>query len=132
MTTLMTLALLLAGPVEPTAAPLQGYASAYAPGVFETTVAYRHANAVWRVDPPYDWYTVAGYVAVNDCRRVGERATLVDPGGRSWPVLVADCAGNDGTPGWMAANNIVVELDARLWGVLTATHARPLRVELRP
>jgi hypothetical protein len=60
-------------------------------------------------------------------------ATLIDPGGREWHVLVADCGGAepDGGAAWMTANNIVAELDAGLWQRLTAAHGRPLRVELR-
>ena len=91
-----------------------GYASAYAPGVFESTVRYRLDHDVWRNDPPWDWYYRAhGYAAVSDCARVGEMAMLYAPDGRGYEVLIADCAGNDGTPDWMAANNIVVELDGR-------------------
>lgn len=108
-----------------------GYASAYAPGVFEATVRYRLDHDVWRNAPPWDWYYRAhGYAAVADCARVGEMAMLYTPDGRGYEVLIADCAGNDGTPGWMAANNIVVELDARLYAALTARHGRPLAVEL--
>jgi hypothetical protein len=110
---------------------LSGYASAYAPGVFEATVRYRLDNDVWRVDPPYGWFYLAhGYAAVGDCSRVGEMTTLRAVDGREYAVLIADCAGNDGTPDWMRENAIIVELDARLWERLTAAHGRPLAVEL--
>ena len=110
-----------------------GWASAYAPGVMEATVAYRMDHGLWFTPPPHDWYQVAGYVAVNDCKRVGEMATLIDPGGREWRVLVADCGGPGEGQGadWMTENNIVAEMDATLWERPTATHGRPLRVELR-
>lgn len=112
-------------------APLAGFASAYAPGVFEATVRYRLDHDVWRVEPPWDWYYRAeGYAAVADCARVGEMATLVAADGREYEVLIADCAGNDNTPEWMAANRIIVELDARLWAYLVERHGRPLAVEL--
>jgi hypothetical protein len=115
------------------AVAVAGWASAYDPGVMDATVAYRMDHGLWFTSPPHDWYTVAGYIAVNDCKRVGETATLIDPGGREWRVLVADCAGDEPGAGaaWMTANNIIVELDAGLWQRLTATHGRPLRVELR-
>ena len=111
----------------------RGWASAYAPGVMEATTAYRLEHGLWYVTPPADWYTVAGYVATNDCRQVGRRMTLIAPDGRGYPVLVADCGGAEpgGGAAWMTANNIIAELDARLWQRLTARHGRPLKVELR-
>lgn len=130
-------AVLLLGVIAPetraTPEGVQGYASAYAPGVMEATVAYRHAHGVWRVTPPHDWYAVAGYIAVNDCARVGERVTLVDPSGREWPVLVADCGGAEpeGGAAWMTRNGIVAELDWPLWERLTRRHGRPLEVGVR-
>ena len=110
---------------------LSGYASAYAPGVFEATVRFRLDNDIWRVTPPRDWYTVHGYVAVSDCARVGEVTTLRAADGQEYDVLIADCAGDDGTPDWMRENAIVAELDWRLWERLTAAHGRPLAVELQ-
>ena len=111
-----------------------GWASAYSPGVMDATVAARMEHGYWFTEPPHNWYQAAGYIAVNDCRRVGEMATLIDPGGREWRVLVADCGGDEG-PGqgadWMTQNGIVAELDAGLWERLTAAHGRPLRVEVR-
>ena len=120
--------LLLAG-----ALVISGWASAYSPGVMDATVAARMENGYWFTAPPHDWYTVAGYIAVNDCKRVGETATLIDPGGREWRVLVADCGGPGEGQGadWMTTNGIVAEMDAALWERLTATHGRPLRVTLR-
>jgi hypothetical protein len=115
------------------AVAVAGWASAYDPGVMDATVAYRMEHGLWFTPPPHDWYQVAGYVAVNDCARVGEVATLVDPGGREWRVLVADCGGAEvnGGAAWMTTNNIVAELDAALWQRLTAAHGRPLAIEVR-
>ena len=59
-----------------------GFASAYAPGVMEGVVALRHEQDWWPVEPPADWYTVAGYVAAMDCSRVGEVTTTLVPDGR--------------------------------------------------
>lgn len=72
-----------------------------------------------------------GYAAVADCKRVGEMALLTAAGGATYEVLIADCAGDDGAPEWMAANRIIVELDAGLWSRLTARHGRPLEVTLQ-
>lgn len=130
---LVALALLLAVGV-PDALPVEGrhgYASAYAPGVFEAVVRYRLDNDLWRTPPPLDWYQAAGYVATNDCADVGRMMTLTAPDGRAYRVLAADCGGRDGGAAWMTENRIVVELDARLWAELTAAHGRPLEVTLR-
>jgi hypothetical protein len=112
---------------------VSGWASAYAPGVMQATVEYRLEHGYWFSHPPYDWYAVAGYIAVNDCTRVGEIATLIDPSGKQWRVLVADCGGNEG-PGqgadWMTRNNIVAELNAELWNKLVAQHKKPLYIEI--
>lgn len=125
MTAALTLAALILWP--PATAPeppgVTGFAS----------VRYRLDTGVWWNQPPHDWYTVAGYVATNDCRQVGRVMTLTAPGGREYRVLVADCGGAepDGGAAWMTANNIIVELDWNLWTRLTAEHGRPLRVGLR-
>ena len=110
-----------------------GWASAYDVGVMDATVAYRMEHGLWFSPPPMDWYQATGYVAVNDCTRVGEMATLIDPGGREWRVLVSDCGGPGEGQGadWMTTNNIIAELDAGLWQRLTAAHGRPLRIEVR-
>ena len=112
---------------------VSGWASAYEYGVMDATVAYRMEHGYWFTPPPRNWYEAAGYVAVNDCTRVGEMATLIDPGGREWRVLVADCGGPGQGQGsdWMTTNNIIAELDAVLWQRLTAEHGRPLRIEVR-
>lgn len=47
-------------------------------------------------------------------------------------MLVADCAGADGTLDWMLANNIVAELDYSLFTRWAAEYGRPLAVEMRP
>lgn len=114
-----------------TTAELRGWASAYAPGRFEEVVRYRLDEGLWRHVPPRDWYTAAGYIATNDCSQVGQMATLTDPAGREYRVLIGDCAGNDGGAVWMTENNIVAELDADLWQRLTDEHGRPLEVSLR-
>lgn len=110
---------------------VSGWASAYEYGVMDATVAYRMEHGYWFTPPPRNWYEAAGYVAVNDCTRVGEMATLVAPDGHEWRVLVADCGGADGGSDFMTRNNIIAELDAVLWQRLTAEHGRPLRIKVR-
>lgn len=130
--TLLALSLLaLIGPYDGPETAQHGYASAYAPGVMEGVVATRFANDWWRNTPPRDWYTAAGYVAGMDCAKGGQMATLVTPDGREWPVLIADCAGNDGPADRFTRNNIIAELDWRLFERLTAIHGRPLSITLR-
>lgn len=112
---------------------VRGFASGYAPGVFEDVVTHRHAMDWWRNEPPMDWYVVAGYAATNDCSQVGQVVQMRPAGAARWSrVLVADCAGNDGTPQWMHANRIVAELDYGLWARWTAAYGRPLALEMRP
>jgi hypothetical protein len=109
-----------------------GYASAYAEGVMEDVVRTRLENDWWPVPLPVGWYTVEGYVAIEDCRRVGEVTTL-HVHGESYRVLVADC-GERGKPGegqmWMRENDVVVELDWDLWRELTGRYPKPLPVSL--
>jgi hypothetical protein len=129
---LLALALVIAP--EPTRADhLTGWASAYAPGVMAEVIQVRFANDWWPVTPPRDWYTAAGAIATNNCRDVGRMATLIDPAGREYRVLIADC-GERGKPGegqdWMIANNIAAELDWEMWEMLTTAHGRPLWIEV--
>lgn len=106
-----------------------GYASAYAEGVMDATVRYRLDNDVWRVPLPHDWYMVHGYVAAMDCDRVGEIAEMV-VSGRSYRVLIADCAGDDGPADRFSKQAIILEMDWGLWEKLTGKHGKPLPVSL--
>ena len=125
-------ALLIMTGVPTSAQPeLRGWASAYAPGVMNEVIRYRLDTDLWRNPLPRDWYTAAGYIAGMDCAKVGQMATLVTPDGREWPVLIADCAGNDGPADRFTRNNIIAELDWRLFERLTAIHGRPLSITLR-
>ena len=112
------------------AAPLSGWASAYAPGVMSEVIRYRLDNDLWRHTPPRDWYTASGAIATNDCSQVGLMATLTDPGGHEHRVLIADCGGDDGGADWMSDNNIAAELDWRLWTELTGRHGKPLKIAI--
>jgi hypothetical protein len=126
----IALALLIAPETKATD-ELRGYASAYDVGVMEQVIKTRFANDWWPVEPPRGWYESHGAIAAMDCRSVGTMATLVDPGGREYRVLIADCAGDDGPADRFSKDNIIVELDAELWARLTDEHGRPLEVSLR-
>ena len=130
--TLLALSLLaLIAPYDAPETAQHGYASAYAPGVMQEVIEARFLNDWWPNTPRRDWYTAAGYIAGMDCAKVGQMATLVTPDGREWPVLIADCAGNDGPADRFTRNNIIAELDWGLFTRLTALHGRPLEIELR-
>lgn len=123
--------IVLVAPETTPPAEERGYASAYAEGVMGEVIRLRFREGWWRNPPPRNWYEAHGAVAAMDCSRVGNMATLVDPAGREYRVLIADCAGDDGPPDRFSRRGIIVELDWRLWKRLTEQHGRPLRVELR-
>ena len=128
---LLTLAALVAPETRATD-EVRGWASAYSAGVMDGVIRYRLDTGLWWHEPPRDWYISDGAIATNNCRQVGLMMTLIDPGGREYRVLVADCGGGaDGGSAWMTEHSIVAELDWRLWEMLTAEHGRPLEVALR-
>jgi hypothetical protein len=110
---------------------LRGYASAYDVGVMEDVIRTRFDNNWWPVVPARGWYESHGAIAAMDCRRVGTMAVLVDPAGREYNVLIADCAGNDGPADRFSRDNIIAELDAGLFEQLTAEFGRPLEVRIK-
>lgn len=128
---LLFLAMVIAPETRATDGMLTGFASAYAPGVMDEVIRARFDNDWWPSPPPVDWYTAFGAVAAMDCGRVGEMAVLVDPAGREYRVLIADCAGADGPSDRFERMGVIVELDAEMWTRLTDAHGRPLRVGLR-
>lgn len=130
----VALALALAtGKVAPTSPAVTGWASAYADGRMDDVIRWRLDTGTWRTPPPRDWYTAHGAIATNDCAQVGQMMTLIDPAGKSYEVLIADCGGAEpnGGASWMTANRIVAELDWRLWTRLTGEHGKPLEVTIR-
>ncbi len=106
---------------------VEGYASAYAPGVMDATVRYRLETGVWWNIPPYNWYMVHGYIASMDCTHVGSIAWLT-VGEETLRVLVSDCAGDDGPLDRFEKINVVAELDWRLWERLTEKYGKPLPI----
>jgi hypothetical protein len=81
-----------------------GVASQYGPGIMTNVVEYRRE---WHQLPPLP---AVGYIAVDDCSRIGERV-WVKHGDDVEPMVVADCAGDDATRRWMRDNNILMEVD---------------------
>lgn len=85
---------------------MAGYLSYYTPQPSIATREYRQSVG----DIPSDLSRYAGLIAVADCSKIGKEAWL-EVNGRWLPVLVFDCAGNDGTTYWMQTNRIVAEVD---------------------
>lgn len=82
-----------------------GWSSRYDPHVMDWQLEYHQLTA------PCDGCAVA----VADCSKIGSHMLIRPVGTLEWiPVVVADCAGNDGTPEWMKENNIIVELSYEL------------------
>ncbi len=61
-----------------------------------------------RFDP-----NVAGFIAVNDCNRIGDLAIVRIDSGRWWLTRVADCR----NPAHTSIDNWIVDVDLRLWAV---------------
>lgn len=88
-----------------------GFLSAYALNPTMGTLAYRAENE--QIPDDLSGYDV--FLAVADCGRIGQEATLVI-GGDEYAALVFDCAGEkDGGRDWMHRNAIVAEVDYHFW-----------------
>lgn len=98
-----------------------GIGSQYAPGVMERTVRIRQHPGRTAYDLPAILPDVDGFIAVADCSRIGQLATMTYAGVTS-RVLVVDCAGktdkrkSDGLSGyqWMKNFGIVLEMNRDL------------------
>lgn len=123
----------LATLIVPQFASVSGYASRYDEGVMEGVVAFRYDNGYWRVPPPprEEMPSLGAYIAVADCSLVGS-VVEIRPADWEWILaLVADCAGDDGTPQWMLTNNIIMELDYPTFMKWANEYGVPLEVEMR-
>ena len=87
-----------------------GYLSAYAELPTVATLAYRQEVG----DIPQDISQYDALIAVADCSLIGREALLYTEIG-TMTAIIYDCAGNDGTPTWMAENRIVAEVDYWTW-----------------
>ncbi len=127
---LLSAVILWPAPAAPETPGVTGWASAYADGVMDEVIRVRFTNDWWPTTPPRGWYESHGAIAVMDCRRVGQMATVLSPTGREYRVLIADCAG-PGDPDRFSRDNIIVELDYALFTRLTERHGRPLEVTVK-
>jgi hypothetical protein len=110
----------------------RGIASQYAPGVMERVVEYRQTRPV-AYALPAELPAVDGFIAVLECRHIGEVWTLRINGAPAERFLVADCAGDDATRRWVVSSGVLCEVDgetARRHGFV-GVGARVERVEYR-
>ena len=95
-------------------------ASQYAPSVMDSVVAVRQSGRTAMILPEVLPVT-DGFVAAEDCDRIGEIMWMRYDGGDWESFLVADCSGHVETSEWMLRNNICAEVDyetAVRWGVV--------------
>ena len=85
-----------------------GYLSAYAVEPTIGTMTYRLEAG--DVELGHDVY-----LAVADCSRIGEVGEISIGGGEWLDYQVFDCLGADAGYDWMAANNIIAEVDYWSW-----------------
>lgn len=101
---------------------IYGWCSQYDPGVMEAVIRTRQAG--WTaMRLPVSLPEVSGYIAVQDCREIGNIVWMRKLGDDKWEsFLVVDCAGKqDGGYEWMEQNNIIAEIDgetAKRWDVV--------------
>jgi hypothetical protein len=116
MTAVLLSAALLLAPLAPVEGPISLPGSDGLEGTFsqygrEPTIdmIYYHAMVTGKLEDPFAY---DGFVAVEDCARVGQEALAVIDGYGMFRVWVFDCAARaDGTKEWMAENMILGEID---------------------
>ncbi len=102
---------------------VRGYASHYSPGVMEEVIGNRIVPGRTWMDLELPLPITDGYIAVPDCRDIGEVWYLRPTSHGEWEsFLVVDCADpTSPDPGWMDQYNIIVEVDhktAQRWNTL--------------
>ena len=113
-------AFMLAAGALKTEACTTGTASQYAPGIMQTVIRTRQAGLAARGNIPEVLPEVDGFIAVDDCRAIGD-VWFIEYKGKSESFLVVDCAGDLSTRQWMQRYHISVEVDyetAVRWGVV--------------
>jgi len=86
-------------------------ASQYGPGVMERVIANRVSGRTAHDLPQYP-PAADGWIAVQNCNRIGEMWELRPVGQQEWEsFLVVDCSGHVSTTEWLTENNIAVEVD---------------------
>jgi hypothetical protein len=105
---------------------LVGTASQYSPFLMEKVVARQQSYG----NLPEDLPAVDGFIAVEDCREVGEIWGVRPVGDGRWNrVMVADCSGHTETSSWMKRNNIPMELGWPLVEAFGGERGKGIRVE---
>lgn len=105
---------------------LTGTASQYAPSVMERVVVRQQAYG----HLPEELPDVDGFIAVEDCGRVGQIWGVRPAGSVRWHrVMVADCSGHAETSSWMERNNIPMELGWPLVEDFGGKRNKGIRVE---
>jgi len=108
---------------------VSGWASQYAPGVMERVVRVRQSGRT-SMDLPVELPDVDGFIAVEDCDRIGDIVYIRREGTEKWySFLVADCSGHAETTSWMERNNILIEVDYET-AVRWDTVGRGIKIEL--
>ena len=96
-----------------------GTASQYGRGRMESNIAVRRAGATVYTVPFVLPADLDGFVAVEDCSRLGDIVyyQVVDPKSDCFPrcpvekFLIVDCSGHLSTSAWMQRNTILCEVD---------------------
>lgn len=102
----LLLALLVPIGPRPDRSPLVGYLSQYGRRPSEATIQYRQDMG----QLPADLTSFAGFIAVSDCRRIGQQAYLAIESAPYQLVAVFDCSGSRTTTEWMERNQIIAEV----------------------
>jgi hypothetical protein len=88
-----------------------GIASQYDAGVMSNVIHTRQTARVSQALPT-NLPDVDGYIAVEECDRVGDIVDLRPSHQEEWEsFLIADCSGHQSTSNWMQRNNIIAEVD---------------------
>ena len=98
---------------------VSGTASQYGRGRMESVVAVRRAGSTAYTVPTVLPADLAGFVAVEDCGRLGNIVyyQVFDPKSDCFPdcsvekFLIVDCSGHQSTSAWMRRNAILCEVD---------------------
>lgn len=85
-------------------------ASQYDPEIMSRVIAVRQSG-VTAMDLPETLPPTDGFIAVEDCSRIGEIVWMRHEGGGWESFLVTDCSGHVETTAWMRRNNICAEVD---------------------
>jgi len=99
---------------------MTGTASQYAPGAMESVIRVRQAGLTRYSLPQEIPAYVDGFIAVEECDRIGETVVVVYKGFVE-TMMVADCSGHAETSSWMERNNILMEVGyetALRWGIV--------------